>query len=189
MMKKIIIMLSLALALTACGAADSSVADDPDVMIETSAFEAAEPVIYSGSGYSIEIPDTWKKSDVQQEGIDCALQPAYPHNDTEAATLLIFQVNEGTGESSVAEIGALLEEQYKSMADYTVSDSGACTAGSCDGYFVTIKREAEGKTLCTKHIVTVDDSCLYSIILTAAEEQFDSAQSEAQAIIDSFTID
>ena len=46
MMKKIIIMLSLALALTACGAADSSVADDPDVMIETSAFEAAEPVIY-----------------------------------------------------------------------------------------------------------------------------------------------
>ena len=66
MMKKIIIMLSLALALTACGAADSSVADDPDVMIETSAFEAAEPVIYSGSGYSIEIPDTWKKSDVQQ---------------------------------------------------------------------------------------------------------------------------
>ena len=117
------------------------------------------------------------------------MQPAYPHNDTEAATLLIFQVNEGTGESSVAEIGALLEEQYKSMADYTVSDSGACTAGSCDGYFVTIKREAEGMTLCTKHIVTVDDSCLYSIILTAAEEQFDPAQSEAQAIIDSFTID
>ena len=117
------------------------------------------------------------------------MQPAYPHNDTEAATLLIFQVNEGTGGSSVAEIGALLEEQYKSMADYTVADSGACTAGSCDGYFVTIKREAEGMTLCTKHIVTVDDSCLYSIILTAAEEQFDSAQSEAQAIIDSFTID
>ena len=98
-------------------------------------------------------------------------------------------MNEGTGGSSVAEIGALLEEQYKSMADYTVADSGACTAGSCDGYFVTIKREAEGMTLCTKHIVTVDDSCLYSIILTAAEEQFDSAQSEAQAIIDSFTID
>ena len=33
MMKKIIIMLSLALALTACGAADSSVADDPGPLL------------------------------------------------------------------------------------------------------------------------------------------------------------
>lgn len=189
MMKKVVIMLSLALMLTACSAADGSAEDNSDVMIETSAFETAKPESYSGSGYSIMIPDTWKLSDIEQEGIDCALQLAYPHNDTEAATLLIFQVTEDIGDSSAAEIGAVLEEQYGKMADYTVTDSGSCQAGSCDAYYVTIMREAEGMTLCTRHIVAVSSGSLYSIILTAEKEQFASAQADAQEIIDSFTTD
>lgn len=186
-MKKILFIFAAALTLCSCAAGGENVSDEPPV-VETSAFEVSEPVLYTGSGYTIEICDTWKLSDIVQEGVDCTLQPAYPHNEEEAATLLAFQVIEGSVNGTTEQMGEMLAAQYADMEDCTVKESGSCMLGDTGAYSVVISTETGGTVLNMQHTVISQDGNLFSIMLTASEGQFESAKAEAKKITDTFKI-
>lgn len=186
-MKRILLIFAAALMLCSCAAGRENESDEYPV-VETSAFEASDPVLYSGSGYTIEICDTWKLSDIVQEGVDCTLQPAYPHGDEEAATLLAFQVIEGSVNGTTEQMGEMLAAQYNEMEGLTVKKSGSCTLGDIGAYSVIISTETDGTVLNMQHTVIAQDGNLYSIMLTASEGQFESAEAEAKKITDTFKI-
>ncbi len=185
-MKRVIFILAAALVLCSCasGSGDDSISADDSSVVETSAFSAAEPVLYTGTGYTIEISGEWKISDIVQDGIDCTLQPAYPHNSEEAATLLAFQTVEGSVSGTTSEMGEMLADNYEQLDGWTIVESGLCTVGDNEAYSVVVSNEI----LKMRHTIISQGGNLYSIMLTASEGQFDSARTEADKITDSFKI-
>ncbi|MBQ7783595.1 MAG: hypothetical protein IJ368_06465 [Oscillospiraceae bacterium] len=188
-LRKIIAVLITAavmtVAFTACGgnSADKKAADTAAATVTIA------DGVYYGTGYHFSLDDTWKVSEIVQEGIECTMQLASPENEMEAATMLAVQpLPDAKGTAKT--LGESMAAEYQMVQDITVLSQGECAVGEQAAYSVVIQvLSADGIKVNMNQLVISNGSNACTVMITAGENYYHSAMEKAESLLSTFVVD
>lgn len=171
------ILLSILLAVSACGGGSSG--DDEAAPTSTSfvpgtlADEFVRAYAAEGLGFTADFPADWRVEDESDLGVVSFIAPQVP-GDTfiENFTVAVTPVPEDVPLEEVARRDA--QRLEASVADYRVVGTGAAELGGAPAVSVVYNGSIEGVALSFFHILAVQDARAYEFTFSASAEEFEN---------------